>query len=163
MPEESELDDESVDPRGLREAVERANREAAEAKAALADMQLLNGFRDAGLDLKNPLHKAVADGFTGKVDEIGSFVAGLGLQDNQPPAIPTQEQETLNRIAGLPTGDGGRPENLDADGNARLKQIADQARRERWGTDRFNSEFSEEMQRQGRPVAQMDIVETHVR
>lgn len=147
------------DPRGLRDFAERANREANEAKTALADLQRREAFRDAGLDPTNPVHAAVLKGYDGDLDGVKDFVSGLGLTQNQPPPIPEPEREALERIGGIPSGDGGANPNPEADGNARLKQITDQATREKWSQQRFNDEFTAEMTRQRRPVASMNIQE----
>lgn len=150
-------DDFQDDPKGLREAVERSNREAAEARQALADLQRKDAFRDAGLDPANPLHVAVINGYDGEIDGVKDFVSGLGLNSTpEPPAIPATEQAALERVGSMTGGDSA-PLDPDADGNARLKAIADQAVREKWGTNRFNDEFTAEMVRQRRPVQSMDI------
>ncbi len=158
------LDDlDSNDPKGLRDYAERTAREAAEARQELADLRKKDGFRDAGLDPTNPLHAAVIDGYKGDKDGIKDFVTGLGLNTasntTEPnPPIPTDEQEALQRVAGMPSGDGGVPANPDVDGNARLKDITDRAVREKWAPGRFNDEFTAEMIRQRRPVGNMDVV-----
>lgn len=145
------------DPRGLRDFAERANREASEAKSELADLRRREAFRDAGLDPTNPVHAAVVKGYDGDLDGVKEFVTGLGLTNSAPPPVPTDEQDALNRIANIPTGDGGSDPNPDADGNARLKAISDQAVREKWPRYRFDQEFTAEMERQRRPVQTMDI------
>lgn len=147
------------DPRGLRDFAERANREANEAKTALADLQRREAFRDAGLDPTNPVHAAVLKGYDGDLDGVKDFVSGLGLTNSAPPPVPTDEQDALNRIASIPSGDGGTNPNPDADGNARLQAITDQAVREKWPRFRFDAEFTAEMQRQRRPVAELNIQE----
>jgi hypothetical protein len=102
----------------------------------------------------------VISGFTGEVTEVKSFVEGLGLNKApEPPQISQDEQDALNRIAGIPTGDGGAAPNDTADGNARLKAISDQATREKWGRARFEDEFTAEMTRQRRPVTQFQDVQ----
>lgn len=152
------IDDLQDDPKGLRDYAERSVREAAEARQALADLQRKDAFRDAGLDPSNPLHAAVIGGYSGEMDGVKDFVAGLGLNSSpEPDPIPEAEQAALNRASGLASGDPAPP-NAEADGNARLKAIVDQASREKWGTYRFNEEFTAEMVRQRRPVANMDIV-----
>lgn len=160
MPEEP--DDVQDDPRGLREAVERSNREAAEARAALADMQRREAFRDAGLNPNDPLHAAVISGFQGEISEVGAFVAGLGLDQQQPaPTVPPQEQDALNRAMSLGQGDGGVPPTAaEAEGDQRLRDIAMQATREKWPRYRFEEEFTAEMQRQRRPVTTFEDVKT---
>lgn len=147
------------DPRGLRDFAERANREASEAKSELADLRRREAFRDAGLDPTNPVHAAVVKGYDGDLDGVKEFVTGLGLTNSAPPPVPTDEQDALNRIANIPTGDGGQDPNPEADGNARLQSITNQATRERWSQQRFNDEFTAEMLRQRRPVATMNIQE----
>jgi hypothetical protein len=156
------LDDlQNDDPRGLRDYAERQQREAAEARQELADLRKKDGFRDAGLDPTNPLHAAVISGYTGDSAGIKDFVTGLGLtSSNQAPPeppIPPEEQAALDRVAGMPSGDGGAPVNPDADGNARLKAISDQAVAEKWATNKFNEVFTAEMIRQRRPVGNMDV------
>lgn len=158
MPEDPE--DLQDDPRGLREAVERSNREAAEARAALADMQRREAFRDAGLNPNDPLHAAVIGGFQGEISEVAAFVAGLGL-DQQPATTPAPpaEQEALNRTMSLGQGDGGvPPTSAEAEGDRRLQDIAMQATREKWPRYRFEEEFTAEMQRQNRPVTAFEDV-----
>lgn len=156
------LDDFQDDPKGLRDFAERQQREAAESRQRLADLERKDAFRDAGLDPTNPLHSAVISGYSGELAGVKDFVTGLGLtstnQTPPDPAIPADEQQALDRIAGLPSGDGGANPNPDVDGNARLKAIRDQAVREKWGPQRFNEEFTAEMIRQRRPVANMDVV-----
>lgn len=152
------LDDLDSDPRGLRDFAERQQREATEARQELANLRKKDGFRDAGLDPTNPLHAAVIDGYRGEQGGIKDFVTGLGLTNSNQappePAIPDLEREALERVGSMPSGDGGQPLDPDADGNARLKDITDRATRERWGQQRFNDEFTAEMTRQRRPVAQ---------
>ena len=150
------------DPRGLREAVERSNREAAEAKAALEQLQRKDAFRDAGLNPADPLHAAVISGYQGELDGVGAFVAGLGLNTTKTaPAIPDvtpEEREAMERMSGINTGDGsGQAVDPDADGNARLQAIVAQGRREGWGQFQFNEAFVAEMKRQGRAVQQLEI------
>lgn len=146
------------DPKGLREAVERANREAAEAKSALEDLRRKDSFREAGLDLGNPQHAAIAKGYDGEVDGIKDFVTGLGLDQAAPSGISAEEQAAMNRMSGISTGDGqGIPGDPDADGNARLKGVVDKAIHEGWAQTRFNDEYRAEMQRQGRMVAQLEV------
>lgn len=156
MPEDTP---EEQDPRGLREAVERANREAAEAKAALADMQRISAFRDAGLDPQKPLHAAIINGYGGEPGEIGAFVAGLNLNQDTPPPppIPQDEQDALNRVAGIGSGDGGLPPDARAEGDARLRALVQQGIEKGWTNQKFGDEMSAEMERQGRPVAHLQI------
>jgi len=153
-----DLENQEDDPKGLRNAVEAAKREAAEAKAELDSLKRKDAFRSAGLDFTNPVHKAVADGYSGEVDGISTFVSGLGLdQQVSAPAVPSEEQAAMERMTGIATGDGGGiPADADAEGNSRLKAIVDKGRAEGWGQYRFNEEFRAEMVRQGRPVAQLD-------
>ena len=151
------------DPKGLRDYAEREAQRANAATQELANLRKKDGFRDAGLDPTNPLHAAVISGYTGEMDGIKDFVTGLGLntasnQTPPEPVIPADEQAALDRVAGLNSGDGGQPVNPDNDGDARLKAIRDQAVREKWGPQRFNDEFTAEMIRQRRPVANMDVV-----
>lgn len=147
------------DPKGLRDFAERSAREATESRQRVAELERREAFRDAGLNPTDPLHKAVIDGYRGEIGEVRLFVDGLGLNNSTPAPVPSEEQDALNRIASIPTGDGGTDPNPDADGNARLKQISDQASRERWSQQRFNDEFTAEMLRQRRPVATMAIQE----
>jgi hypothetical protein len=150
------IDDLQDDPRGLRDYAEREAQRANAATTELADLRRKDAFRDAGLDPTNPLHSAVISGYSGELDGVKDFVSGLGLNSQEPDPIPTDEQEALNRVGGLPTGDPAPP-NAEADGNARLKAITDQAVREKWPTFRFNEEFTAEMVRQRRPVGNMDV------
>lgn len=156
------LDDLQDDPRGLRDYAEREAQRANAATTELADLRRKDAFRDAGLDPTNPLHSAVISGYSGELTGVKDFVSGLGLTSStaEPtPPIPTEEQEALNRVASMPSGDGGSPPNAEADGNARLKAIRDQAVNEKWGPQRFNDEFTAEMVRQRRPVANLDVVQ----
>lgn len=153
------IDDLESDPRGLREFAERQSREAAEAREKLANLERKDAFRDAGLDPTNPLHSAVISGYSGELAGVKDFVTGLGLTSaNTPDPIPDTEREALERVANLPSGDGGAPANAESDGNARLKAIVDQANREKWAPSRFNDEFTAEMVRQRRPVGNMDVI-----
>lgn len=144
------------DPRGLREAVERSNREAAEAKAELDALKRAEAFRIAGLDFTNPQHAAIAKGYDGDAGGIQDFVSGLGL-NQPPPAASTEEQQAMERMSSIGTGDGGNLEAPEASGNRRLKELTDKAVREGWPRTRFEDEFSAELRAQGRPVAQLEI------
>lgn len=146
------------DPKGLREAVERSNREAAEAKAELDSLKRKDAFRDAGLNPTDPLHAAVIGGYQGDLDGVKDFVTGLGLDRKpEPQTVPDEERQAMERISGYTAGDGGgQAGDPDAEGNARLKAVVDRGRAEGWGQYKFNEEFRAEMVRQGRPVAQLD-------
>lgn len=152
MPEElNDLQDDN--PTGLRAFAERSAQEATEARRELDDLRRREAFRDAGLDPTNAAHAAMIRGYDGELTEVKSWVDGLGLnQAPAPPPVPDPEREALERIGGIQSGDGGANPNPEADGNARLKTIVDQAVREKWGTQRFNETYTAEMQRQRRPT-----------
>lgn len=154
-PEELEQDD----PKGLRNAVERANAAAAESQAKLEALERREAFRDAGLNPADKLHAAVIDGYSGDIAGVKDFVTGLGLDQPAPTSgITAEEQAAMNRMAGISTGDGqGAPGDPDADGNARLKGVVDRAIHEGWAQTKFNDEYRAEMQRQGRLVAQLEV------
>lgn len=157
MPEE-DLTPQGDDPKGLREAVERANREKAEAQSELEQLRRSEAFRNAGLNPTDPVHAAVIKGYDGGLDEVPAFVTGLGLGQPTPPPVDAHEREAMERIGNLPVGDGGgQPSDPDAEGNERLRTITMQATREKWPKQRFEDEFTAEMVRQRRPVAGMDV------
>ena len=150
------------DPRGLRDFAEREAQRARTAESELANLRTQEAFRNAGLDPQNPLHQAVINGYTGELSGVGDFVTGLGLTNSNrsDPLIPTDEQAALERARGLLRTRTPAPPSTSADGEARLRAITMQAVREKWGPERFNQEFTEEMRAQNRPVANMDIVVT---
>jgi len=144
------------DPQGLRAFAERSAAEAREAQTKLAEMERREAFRDAGLDPQKPDHAAMIRGYDGDLGDVKSWVDSLGLNKQPEPEqdIPQDEQDALTRMASMPSGDGGAAPNEAADGNARLKAIVDQGRREGWAPSEFNARFSAEMIAQRRPVNQ---------
>ena len=150
-------DDQQQGPKQLREALKREQQAAAQAQAELAQLKREAAFREAGVDLANPLHAAAVKGYDGSPEGIPEWVSGLGLNSPPPPpGIPPEEQAALERITAASRGDqpGIAPEG-EQDKNRDLNDVYAQARREGWTTERFNEEMRQVVSKHGGSVMQM--------
>ncbi len=167
MPEDLDnLEDDQPDdggPKGLRDALKREKAEKAELQARLAQVERDQAFRDAGVDLTNPLHKAAAAGYDGDTAGIGAWVSDLGLTQpsTPPPAVGAEERAALERIGNASAGDGGAPPpEQEADKNDELRAVTDQSIREGWTNSRYQDEMRRVVQKYGGDVRSMDIEQT---
>lgn len=167
MPEDLDnLEDDQPDqgPKGLRDALKREQDRAGAAEARLAQFERESAFRDAGVDLTNPLHAAAVKGYDGAVDGIGEWVTNLGLTQTQaptPPAVPEQEREGLERIFSASAGDGGAPApEATADKDNEMRQATDQSIREGWSDTRYQDEMRRISTKYGMPVQQLPVEQT---
>lgn len=124
------------EPGRLRTMYEEASRVGAEAQSRVAELERREAFRDAGLDLKNPLQKMAADSYKGELDneKVREYIDGLGLTPKpaEAPTVqdptPADEQAALERISQAGAGDGTPA--VEPDRVTGLKvQLADAARR----------------------------------
>lgn len=134
MTDDTTLDNENDSPSGLRAALEAAQREAAEARAQAEQLQRKDAFRDAGLDLSNPLHQTVAKAYDGELapDAVKSYVDGLGLTATPPPAQAPESDDGAahQRLAQASAGDGLPPQgSVDTERLAQLDQEMEAAYR----------------------------------
>lgn len=160
MPEDLDnLDeDQSTGPKQLRDALDREKQRAAAAEAELTQLRRDAAFRDAGVDLTNPLHAAAARGYDGNLEGITDWAHNLGLTHSESaPQVPDQERLTLERIASASGGDGGSAPapQAETDKNRELQGIYDQARREGWTTNRFQDEMRNVVAKYGGPIQSM--------
>lgn len=157
-----ELDDQQDGPKGLRDAHRREKERADAAEARLQDLERREAFRDAGVDLSNPLHAAAIKGYDGAPDGINEWVTNLGLTSANTvppnPEVPADEQDALDRMFSASAGDGGaQTADLDSDKNRELAAINDQARREGWDKNRWQEAFTAAMTKHNSPVSNMQI------
>lgn len=117
-------------PGRLRQMYEEASRANAEATARVAELERREAFRDAGLDLNNPLHRVVAEGYKGELetDKVTEYVGSLNLPTVEPPTpsepdIP--ERAAMERMAQASQGDGGPTSEPD-----RVATLKEELRRE---------------------------------
>ena len=129
----NEPDDQN--PGRLRTMYEEASRASAEAQARVAELERRDAFRDAGLDLKNPLQKMAADSYKGELnsDKVSEYIESLGLNtkpdDTPPPPVTTpEERAALERIAAAGQGDGVPAQEPDRVATLKI-EMAEAARR----------------------------------
>lgn len=110
--------DTAEEPGRLRRMYEEEAQARADATARVAELERREAFRDAGLDLNNPLHRDVAEAYKGELEaeKVKEHVASRGLTLQQdtpapppPPETPQHEREALERIAQAGAGDGTPP------------------------------------------------------
>jgi hypothetical protein len=132
MAEQPDMDD----PGRLRQMYEELLKERSETQAALAGFQRRDAFRDAGLDLANPLHMAVAKSYDGDLEPqaVGEYVKSLGViqpvqAEATPPQnpVPQNEADALVRIAEAAMGGGERTPEPDRE--AEIKERLEKAYR----------------------------------
>lgn len=108
MPEDTE--ETGDDPGRLRRMYEESSTQKAAAEAELAQLRAERAFEKAGLDLNNPLHKVVANSYTGDLEKVKDYVDVMGLnkpaETTPPPEVPAAEREALERIERAGAGDG---------------------------------------------------------
>lgn len=109
MPDDPNETDDS--PGRLRRMYEEEATARAASDGRVAELERRDAFRDAGLDLKQPLHKMAADSYKGELEseKVTEYITSLGLnQKADPPAPNTDPAEaaTLERIANAGRGDG---------------------------------------------------------
>lgn len=153
MPEDTE--ETGDDPGRLRRMYEESAQTAAQANARVAELERREAFRDAGLDLNNPLHKVVAEAYNGELntESVKEHVNQLGLNAPPVPAplpeIPVPEREALERIERAGAGDGQpatSPDRIDQ----LKKEMAEAGRRNNMQElDRISIELA---RAQGNPI-----------
>lgn len=118
----------------LRTMYEETAKREATATARVAELERREAFREAGIDLSNPLHKVVAESYNGELDsaKVKEYVDGLGLNAASPPPpppeTPADERAALERIANAGQGDGTPPPEPDRVKELE-KELADAAMR----------------------------------
>ena len=153
-------DQQNEGPKALREALKREQQERAAAQAELEQLKREAAFRDAGMDLSNPQHAAMAKGYDGDPAGISEWVGNLGLTSttNPPPQVEIAERQQLERLANASAGDTPAPApQAMADKDAEMRAVTEQARRERWDPPRYQDEMVRISQKYGMPVASMQI------
>ncbi len=129
---QNDPDDTDQEPGRLRQMYEEAAKRDAASSARVAELERREAFRDAGLDLTNPLHVVVAESYKGELtsEKVKEHVDSLGLKartaDTPPPEIP--ERAAMERMASASAGDGGPATEPDRVA-ALTAQMADAARR----------------------------------
>jgi uncharacterized coiled-coil protein SlyX len=150
-------DTDQDNPGRLRRMYEETAEREATASARVAELERREAFRDSGLDLQNPLHRVVAESYSGELDseKVRAHVDSLGLKTEQaqqtppPPQTSPEERAAIERITNAGAGDGlpatepDRVENLkrDLEAAARRGNIQDM--------DRISTELARAM---GNPI-----------
>ncbi len=147
----------SEGPKQLREALKREQDRASAAQAELDQFKREAAFREAGVDLTNPLHRAAVKGYDGAADGIKDWVTEIGLTAHSTPlqpSVPDSERERLERIFSASSGDQeGQVPNPTADKDNELRAATEQARREGWTNTRYHDEMRRIVQKYGGAVA----------
>jgi len=151
-------DQQNEGPKALREALQREKDRASAAQAELDALKRDAAFRDAGVDLTNPLHAAAVKGYDGDIGGISDWVGNLGL--NAPPPSPqgvsTEEQQGLERIFQASAGDqAAQQPQPEIDKNNELREITERARREGWTNTRYDDEMRQTVAKYGGQVASL--------
>lgn len=141
MTDDPTFDNDESQPGNLRKIAEEAMAAQARAEAQLSALQRKDVFRDAGIDFGNPLHAAVANGYTGELEPeaVKAFIDGVGLTKppEPPPTNPAPQPQVdtsgdaaaFNRMAGASTGEGQPPPNPNLDRMSQLRAEMEQVAR----------------------------------